>query len=291
MASWRSMTKIGGSRSESGSKSGSGSIFEAWIRGSGSGSTPKCHGSATLVIPNPQPPRSCRLFRHWFCRGTGRRLPTWSAHHCRAAKERRWLPAKSHRLAHCPWRGPHKDQPFFSLWCRKFRRLSPQPRRPGRRGPLGLPPAHGGGLRVPIGSGDEQGTLGWPDGADTHPMLGERWRSRREPEAGGGGGGEERPAASDWGDCAGYGGAAKYSRGGAGASLAVPALGQWRRSALSILLKLRKARHRLVDFVSVHRCFFAKICRSKAIPNQVTFCIECWTSQNGAGLSMTYLCF
>ncbi len=43
LASWRSMTKI----------AGSGSISQkAWIRGSGSGSTPKCHGSTTLWKTN-----------------------------------------------------------------------------------------------------------------------------------------------------------------------------------------------------------------------------------------------
>jgi hypothetical protein len=38
------MTKIAGFGSESGS------ISETWIRGSGTGSTPKCHGSATQVL-------------------------------------------------------------------------------------------------------------------------------------------------------------------------------------------------------------------------------------------------
>ncbi len=45
LASWRSMMKIEGSGSASGSIS-----QETWIRGSGSGSTPKCHGSATLMV-------------------------------------------------------------------------------------------------------------------------------------------------------------------------------------------------------------------------------------------------
>ncbi len=44
LESWRSMTKIAGSRSASRLHKS-----EAWIRGSGSGSTPKCHGSGTLV--------------------------------------------------------------------------------------------------------------------------------------------------------------------------------------------------------------------------------------------------
>ncbi len=45
LASWRSMTKIAGSRSESGSESGSRSITQRH----GSASTPKCPGSGTLV--------------------------------------------------------------------------------------------------------------------------------------------------------------------------------------------------------------------------------------------------
>ncbi len=44
LASWRSMTKIAGSRSRIRIH-----WSEAWIRGSGSGSTPKCHGSGTLA--------------------------------------------------------------------------------------------------------------------------------------------------------------------------------------------------------------------------------------------------
>ncbi len=45
LASWRSMMKIEGS----GSASGSGFISQRHGSGSGSGSTPKCHGSATLM--------------------------------------------------------------------------------------------------------------------------------------------------------------------------------------------------------------------------------------------------
>ncbi len=54
------------------------------------------------------------------------------------------------------------------------------------------------------------------------------------------------------------------------------------------LCKLRKARHCLVILLLFVGAF-AKICRSKANPNQIAFCIECFTAQNGAGLSMT--CF
>ncbi len=48
LASWRSMTKRGGSGSEAGSESGSGSVSQG--HGSGSGSTLKCHGSASLAL-------------------------------------------------------------------------------------------------------------------------------------------------------------------------------------------------------------------------------------------------
>jgi hypothetical protein len=54
LASWRSMTKTEGSGSE------------AWNRVSGSGSTPKCHGSATLSLTNGSGSRSEEQKNTWF---------------------------------------------------------------------------------------------------------------------------------------------------------------------------------------------------------------------------------